>query len=176
MDHISTMLGDIHEWFLDNLQGKPPGGSGAPTFGVANAPTFGAANAPTFGVASAATFGAASGPSGGTPGDNPGTPSAVLHFELHEQQHGQGTKEICPRVMLSQKISGAYYSASLRSNQLFSCGCDSGLDAHRSAVDAYACRFPPFRPLWMVKLTAAASVATKLCCENLRRGAIMAPV
>ncbi|PNY26286.1 Uncharacterized protein TCAP_03786 [Tolypocladium capitatum] len=150
MDHVSTMLGDIHEWFMDNLKGKPPGVAGAtPTFGVANAPTFGLANAPTFGMASAATFGAASGPSGGVPDDNPGTPSAILHFELHEQS-GQGTNQICPRAMLSQKVSGAYYSASLRNSQLFRCCCPSGQDAHRSAVDAFAARISGEERSWLL--------------------------
>ncbi|KAL3958661.1 hypothetical protein ACCO45_006823 [Purpureocillium lilacinum] len=133
MDHISTMLGDIHEWYVENLKGRP----GAP--GVVG----GVANAPTFGLNATATFGAVGTPGAAAP--NAGAadeghavaPPKPLYFELHEQT-GQKSKELCPKASLSQKVSGAYYSSSLRNNQLFNCGCpNSTEDAHRSAVEAY---------------------------------------
>ncbi|KAJ6442852.1 26S proteasome regulatory subunit rpn11 [Purpureocillium lavendulum] len=133
MDHISTMIGDIHEWYVDNLKGRAGAGTGAPG-GAAG----GVANAPTFGVAAAATFGTVATPGGPAAGEGQAAaPPKPLYFELHEQT-GQRSKELCLKVSLSQKVSGAYYSSSLRNNQLFTCGCPKAAeDAHRSAVEAY---------------------------------------
>ncbi|KAM4058596.1 hypothetical protein HRG_006448 [Hirsutella rhossiliensis] len=116
MDHISAMLGDIHEWYMENLKGKPA----TATLGVANAPAFGT-------MAGSVTVPEA---------EAQASPFAALFFELH-QQSGPKSTLVCPRASLSQKITGAYYSSSLKSNQLFGCNCASGEDSHRSAVEAY---------------------------------------
>ncbi|UNI23381.1 hypothetical protein JDV02_009205 [Purpureocillium takamizusanense] len=131
MDHISTMLGDIHEWYVENLKGK----AGAP--GVLG----GVANAPTFGLNSTATFGVVAGQDAiVADAGQAAAPPKPLYFELHEQT-GQKSKELCLKASLSNKVSGAYYSSSLRNNQLFTCGCsNSSEDAHRSAVEAYGCK------------------------------------
>ncbi|KAF4505454.1 hypothetical protein G6O67_007400 [Ophiocordyceps sinensis] len=116
MDHVSAMLGDIHEWYVENLKGGPAGA------------TFGAKSASGLGTTSVSVA---------VPDiEAQASPFATLVFELH-QQSGPKSTPICPRASLSQKMSGAYYSSSLKKNQLFSCNCASGEDSHRSAVEAY---------------------------------------
>ncbi|KAH7152709.1 hypothetical protein EDB81DRAFT_945677 [Dactylonectria macrodidyma] len=66
-------------------------------------------------------------------------PSSSLFFQLFTQS-GRNETLICAQASLNQKLSGAYYSRSLESSQLFSCRCpDSSLDSanHRSSVEAY---------------------------------------
>lgn len=110
------MLGDIHEWYVENLKGGPAGA------------TFGAKSASGLGTTSVSVA---------VPDiEAQASPFATLVFELH-QQSGPKSTPICPRASLSQKMSGAYYSSSLKKNQLFSCNCASGEDSHRSAVEAY---------------------------------------
>lgn len=113
VDHISAMLGDIHEWYLRNLMESPED----------------------------TTLGAASALSPGTASAVPDTGAQTLVLELH-QQSGPKSTLVCPRASLSPKISGAYYSSSLKHNQLFTCNCASGDGSHRSAVGAYGCESP----------------------------------
>ncbi|KAL4728687.1 hypothetical protein ACLX1H_003086 [Fusarium chlamydosporum] len=75
----------------------------------------------------------------GTPNEATAAPSDCLSFQLFAQS-GQMCILICPQASLSQKVSGAYYSKSLQSSQLFGCRCpDSGTDSanHQSAVEVY---------------------------------------
>lgn len=118
------MLTEIHEWFVLNLKNSSnsPAATAAAAAAAAEVGGLGEVDIMEEGYAS---------------------PVTELAFELHEQS-GQSLKLICPRASLSQKASGAYYSTSLKTNQLFSCGCPrSGPDAtnHRSTVEAYGCEF-----------------------------------
>lgn len=69
-------------------------------------------------------------------------PFTDLHFELYEHS-GQDSKLICPRASLSQKVTGAYSSTSLKNSRLFNCDCTfsvGDLGNHRQAVEAYGCK------------------------------------
>ncbi|ODA78414.1 hypothetical protein RJ55_05795 [Drechmeria coniospora] len=119
MDHISTMLGDIHEWFVENLKGKAATAL-ASTFGVQDPSVVGAAVVVP-----------------GSGEDQSSSASKPLYFELHAQS-GQSSNVICEKASLTEKVSRAYYSSSLRNHQLFSCNCSSFADnVHRSSVEGY---------------------------------------
>ncbi|KAH7141445.1 hypothetical protein B0J13DRAFT_676394 [Dactylonectria estremocensis] len=74
-----------------------------------------------------------------SPNETVKPPSDNLFFQLFAQS-GQNSTFICPQASLGQKISGAYYSKSLESSQLFSCHCpDSSPNSvnHQSSVELY---------------------------------------
>ncbi|EXL65952.1 hypothetical protein FOPG_17853 [Fusarium oxysporum f. sp. conglutinans race 2 54008] len=74
-----------------------------------------------------------------TPNETSAGPSDGIYFQLFVQSK-QNSTLICPRASLSQNVSGVYYSKSLESSQLFSCGCpDSSTNStvHQSAVELY---------------------------------------
>ncbi|KAK5993011.1 hypothetical protein PT974_06437 [Cladobotryum mycophilum] len=110
--HMSKMLVDIHEWFEKNLRD-------ATSIGTAPVRSFTAATSvngePSFmGEAHA--------------------PSVELYFELYEQI-GTKSRLVCPKACLDEKVSGAYYSTSIKTNQLFNCVCNTS--NHRPAVESY---------------------------------------
>lgn len=69
-------------------------------------------------------------------------PFTDLYFRLYKHS-GQDSKLIYPRASLSQKVTGAYSSTSLKNSQLFNCDYTfsiGDLGNHQQAVEAYGCK------------------------------------